>query len=306
MKALVSGLVNIETTLKINSFPINYYPIDYPFFGINSNVSGVAYNVCRALTELNNQTELISFIGKDEEAKRIINQLNKNGIGTSHICEELSETPASVILYDNNGRRQIYCDLKDIQEKYLDCSLLKETVEKCDIAVVCNINFNRTLLKFAKDSGKLIACDVHVLSDIDDEYNKDFMQSADILFLSDEKLPCSPEKFIFRISKAYSAGIIAIGCGGKGAVLFDRLKNKAFKLSAVKVGDIVNTVGAGDALFSAFINYYCKGLNSLEAMKRAEIFASYKIGFNGASVGFPNDKKVEEYYNKYPIEVTEI
>ena len=32
MRVIVSGLINIETTLKVRNFPINYYPIDYPFF----------------------------------------------------------------------------------------------------------------------------------------------------------------------------------------------------------------------------------------------------------------------------------
>ena len=31
-KILVSGLINTETTIKIKQFPIEYFPIDYPFF----------------------------------------------------------------------------------------------------------------------------------------------------------------------------------------------------------------------------------------------------------------------------------
>ena len=45
----VSGLLNFETILNVKSFPINYFPIDYPFFGINSVVSGTAYNISKAL-----------------------------------------------------------------------------------------------------------------------------------------------------------------------------------------------------------------------------------------------------------------
>ncbi len=40
-KVLVSGLINIETTLKIDRFPFEYAPVRYPFFGVNSTVSGV-------------------------------------------------------------------------------------------------------------------------------------------------------------------------------------------------------------------------------------------------------------------------
>lgn len=33
---LVSGLINMETTVRVRQFPVNYYPIDYPFFGVNT------------------------------------------------------------------------------------------------------------------------------------------------------------------------------------------------------------------------------------------------------------------------------
>ena len=39
-KILISGLVNVETTVPVRKFPVDYYPIDYPFFGINTAVSG--------------------------------------------------------------------------------------------------------------------------------------------------------------------------------------------------------------------------------------------------------------------------
>ena len=41
----VSGVVNFETIIDVDSFPIFYCPIEYPFFGINSGISGQAYNV---------------------------------------------------------------------------------------------------------------------------------------------------------------------------------------------------------------------------------------------------------------------
>lgn len=49
MHILISGLVNVETSVKVRRFPIDYYPIDYPFFGVESHVAGVAYNIAKAL-----------------------------------------------------------------------------------------------------------------------------------------------------------------------------------------------------------------------------------------------------------------
>lgn len=306
MKIIVSGLINVETTLKINSFPINYYPIDYPFFGIKSEIAGVAYNVAKAFKTLGNEVELISFIGNDEEGERVKRRLKSDEIGKNYIYQDLLGTPASIILYDTNGKRQIYCDLKDIQDKVLESSKIEQQIKDCDIVVACNINFNRPLLKSARRMGKIIASDVHVLGDIEDEYNKEFMHYADILFLSNEQLPCKAENFLIGLKDRYSHKIIVIGLGEKGALLYEREKNKIYTLEAARIGSVINTVGAGDALFTCFLNYYGKGYGAVEALKRAEIFAALKIASSGASVGFSDEETVEKYYVQHEITVNEI
>lgn len=305
MRVIVSGLINIETTLKVRKFPIHYYPIDYPFFGIKSSVSGVAYNVGKALLTLGNDIQITSFLGEDEEGKRILSKLEDEKIGKQFIYRELKETPVTVALYDEEGRRQIYCDLKDIQEKNMDFARLEAAIKESDLVVLCNANFNRPLLKKVKKTGKLIASDVHVLSDIDDKYNKEFMEYSDILFLSDEQLPCSAEQFIFEMKEKYLSKIIVIGLGEKGALLYERSEDRIYRLEAAHVGDVVNTIGAGDALFSCFLNYYMKGYSAVEALVRAEIFAALKICCNGAANGFSSEDTVEKHYKNNAVIVRE-
>ena len=60
---LVSGLINTETTVRVRQFPVNYYPIDYPFFGVNTAVSGVAYNISKALKTLGDDVTLLTMTG---------------------------------------------------------------------------------------------------------------------------------------------------------------------------------------------------------------------------------------------------
>ncbi len=64
-KILVAGLINLETSVKIESFPITYFPVTYPFFGINSTISGVGYNISKALSILGDNVDLLSIIGND-------------------------------------------------------------------------------------------------------------------------------------------------------------------------------------------------------------------------------------------------
>ena len=297
MKILVSGLLNIETTVAVRGFPINYYPIDYPFFGINSNVSGVGYNIAKALSVLGDEICLVSLLGKDEEAERILNQLEKDKINTEKISQSLKNTPVSAVLYDPQGKRQIYCDLKDIQEKSVDPDELSEELKECDIAALCNINFNRELIKAAKKLGVTTATDVHVLTGTEDEYNRDFLENADILFLSDEGIPCDASDFIVHLYSRYKNKIIVIGMGAKGAMLFEAETKRTTLVPARSFGKIVNTVGAGDALFSSFIHFYSKNRNAEAALKKAVAFAGVKIGYNGASLGFCSESRLEQIMN---------
>lgn len=288
----VSGLVNTETTVKVAQFPIPYYPIDYPFFGVGTSVSGVGYNIARALRTLGDEVTLTSFLGRDLQAEVIETQLRRDGLPTDGLLRDLAETPSSVVLSDGEGRRQIYCDLKDIQERTYPCDA--EKLAKCDLAAACNINFNRPLLALAKSLGKPIATDVHVLRDVEDEYNRDFMEAADILFLSDEGLPCGPREFLARLEERYHNAILVLGRGDKGALLYVRDRDTFYDLPAVPAERVENTVGAGDALFSAFLHFYCKGLDPVEALWHSQVFASAKIGTAGGAQGFLTEREVLE------------
>lgn len=296
MKIMVSGLVNVETTVAVRGFPIWYYPIDYPFFGVNSGVSGVGYNVAKALTSLGDEVKLFSFVGKDDEGKRVFDRMRSDIIGTDGVFDSLSATPSSAVLFDPDGRRQIYCDLKDIQEQNISPRVSDEELKSFDAASLCNINFNRELIKRARALGVTTATDVHVLGNIDDEYNRDFMENADILFLSDEALPCSADEFIRRLEDRYHNKVIVIGMGAKGAMLFDKMSGEISFVDAYRREDIVNTVGAGDALFSSFLHFYLKSGDAKGSLGRAVVFAGVKICYNGASAGFSSEEETERIF----------
>ena len=293
MKILVSGLLNTETTTAVRGFPIHYYPIDYAFFGVNTAVSGVAFNLAKALKTLGDEVQLASMTGHDFAAAYIRDALQELDISTQYVQPKLRQTPSSVVLYDPDGKRQIYCDLKDIQETAY--AFNASSLEGIDLVAACNINFNRPLLHLAKQTGKIIATDVHVLSDIYDEYNREFMEQADILFLSDEAVGDNYRAFMEQLADAYPCRIIVMGRGAKGAAIYLRDTGELTEMPATSAGTVVNTVGAGDALFSAFLHYYTKGLAPLDALQRAQIFATHKITVSGASNGFVSEQTVEEW-----------
>jgi len=299
-KILVAGLINIETTLKVDGFPIPYFPVTAPLFGIRTTVSGVGYNLTKAFQTLGDPVDLLAMIGPEDElnAQLTRSALAKNHIAGDYVLNRLSQTPQSVILYDPAGRREIYSDLKDIIETEYPINDFQNAIKEAELLALCSINFARPFLNEASRSGKLVATDVHVLRDPHDEYSADYMRVADILFLSDEGLPSSPEKFVQTLYDIYHNKIIVVGLGAKGALLYEGGRRFLAHVLAVDTRPVVSTIGAGDALFTSFCHSYLKSGDSLHALRSAVVFASYKIGVASASEGYLNNVELEERVKK--------
>lgn len=295
-RILVLGLINIETTLKVDGFPLEYFPVTYPFFGIQSTVSGVGVNVSKALNTLGDEVVLLSMLGDDPFGRMARAELKADGISDKHVLSTLEQTPQSVIIYEEGGRRQIHTDLKDVQDRDYSEHNFSEALKQCSIAVLCNLNCARPFLKTVKAQGKLIATDVHVIKDIYDSYNADFMRHADILFMSNEGIKGQEEEFAKKVIKEYDNEILVVGLGSEGALLYVKKDGFMGRYKAVKTREIINTIGAGDALFSSFIHFYNKTQDPYTSLKKAMVFASYKIGEKGAAQGFLTEQELEKLY----------
>ena len=96
---LVAGLINLEVTLRVERFPVDYNPVNYPFFGVNSTVSGVGYNVAKALRTLGEPVVLLSLVGNDDAGALVRHALGAASLPEGGILSDLAATPHSVILY---------------------------------------------------------------------------------------------------------------------------------------------------------------------------------------------------------------
>jgi acarbose 7IV-phosphotransferase len=297
-KIIVSGLINLETTLRVDAFPIPYEPVRYPFFGVQSGASGVGYNVAAALTTLGHEVRFLSLIGRDTAGQMARMELAAAGIADAYVLSQLEQTAQSVILYDPSGRRQIHVDLKNVQEQIYPPERFAAALAGCELAALGNVNFSRPFLAQARAAGVPIATDVHTIADLEDGYNRDFMAAASILFMSDEKLPCPPEEWARRLQNRYGTPLVVIGLGSAGALLALKEAGVMERITAVATRPVVNTIGAGDALFSAFLHGYSQTGDPYAALQQAVVFASYKIGESGAARGFLTAEALAEWVKK--------
>ena len=291
-KILISGLLNVESSLFVDSFPLDYFPICYPFHGISSHVSGVGYNLSKGLSVLGDDVSLLSLLGNDLNGKIILSHLQEEGIKTENIKIIDGDTPQSIVIVDRQGKRQIHCDLKDIQ------SLTPfEDIPggEFDMALLTNINFSLPLLRKCKEKGIKIATDVHVLSSLEDEYNRPFMENADILFLSNEAIKGKEGEFIASIYRRYHNPLIVVGCGEEGALAYlgetdTYLYEPSFAPFVIK-----STVGAGDCLFASFIHAYLSGRDISACLRFAVISSGIKISSSGGGEGYAKEEIILRY-----------
>lgn len=290
-RILVSGLLNLETSVPVEGFPVPYVPITYPENAVRSAASGVALNLACAFAALGDEPRVLSAVARDGASFLVRRALSEAGVGEDGLCELLSATPQSVVLHSPDGARRIFCDLKDAQAVRFP----QKTVEgafagaaKPDAAVLCNINYSRPLLAEARAAGVPVVTDLHVFSDPDDAYNADFLRAADVLFLSHEGLPCAPEAFFPLLAERSPARVMAITQGAEGATLWEREGGRVIHLPAVRTREAVNTVGAGDACLAAFVHHWVRGESPEAALRKAMVFASWKIGESGGARGFPD------------------
>lgn len=292
-KILVCGHTNLETTLAIEQFPIAYSPMHYPFFGIQTAVAGVGYNITKALTTLGSQVNFLTLVGADFLGEQVRLQAKTDGMATDYILAGMPQTAQSVILYDKQGQRQGHTDLKDIQKRAYPQELFQQALQQSDLAILCNINYTRPFLALAQQAHIPIATDVHTIADLNDDYNRDYMAAATILFMSDERLPLPPAQWAKKVQQTFGTEIVVIGLGAKGALLAVKADNFCERLPAVQTRPVVNTIGAGDSLFASFNHFYRKSRDPYTALQKAILFASYKIGTAGAAAGFLTEAELK-------------
>ena len=294
-KFVVAGVTHIETIVKVDRIPIEYAPLTQAPHTIFTSAGGDAYNESLALKWLGDEVDFVSVIGENEDT----GFLNPPGRGVTldldYVLPVLKETPAAVVLYDEERRQQHYEDNKDIRDAVYDISLFEKAVAGCDMIVTANANFCRPFIEVAKKNDKKMALNLRNFSREKEQYSTDFLSAADILYFSDDNLDEDPYEFIRSIEQDYHPEIVILGQGAEGLIISDRKADIIAHYNTVKTAEVLNTVGAGNALFSCFLHYYLENGDSVYAIKNALLFASYKIGFMGTSNGFMTVDQLQQW-----------
>ena len=294
---VVAGICNVEVTCPV-TFPVEFTSSRFATDEIEVRVSGVGYNVALGLARLGSRVRLATFLSSDFLSSVIRRQIEAN-IGFIHIspCED---SPRSIVLYSSDGRRSVITDLRDVASKPQLAHLNpNEALVGARLLALGNIAANRDLIVPAQVRGIPIATDLQSIRSADDPHNVPFLRAADIVFMSNDNF-IDREAELLQSCRAQNArAIIAIGLGSKGVLLHEPHSTSPVHLPAYTRGRVVNTSGAGDALFAAFLDGVCRGLPAVRALERAVVFAGAKVSAASRSEGHLESSVLDEETNLF-------
>ena len=295
-KFMVAGFVQMETIVKVDGFPLSYKQFESIPDIINTSIGGAGFNEAMALKWLGNDVDFMSMVSRHMSKAQIeaYLKINEVDLSTEYVLPLLDGMPTSVILY-SKGKKQTFEDVKDIRHVDYDAKLLESHIQDKDMVLISNCNFCRPIIALAKKYNKPLALNVRSMRAEKIVNKEDFLKAADILYISDDDIEEDPYDCIKSCKEKYDPEIVIMGVGENGVIIYTREDNSFIDYKPVQTNEIVNTIGAGNALFSSFLHYYVKTKTPREAIKNALLFASYKIGFVGTSNGFMTEEQIQHW-----------
>lgn len=290
-RVLVVGNVNLETALRLDTFPLKNAS-SYQPHRLEMSVSGVGFNVARVLQALGTEVRLASVIGSDTVGDLVRLTFTRLGMDPTYLCAG-RRTGRSLVLSDTSGARHVHTDLGGVADATYPAAHFDAALTDCGLAVLTNINYTRPLLERVLTAGIPISTDLHAIHDLNNPYDEDFLAAATLVFFSGEHLPDAFQT-VTELRTRFSPEIVVVGLGARGALLSERGR-ETVHVPAFRAPRVVNTVGAGDALHAAFCHFWLKGEHPEQALRLACAFAAHKIGFASGGRGFVSEAEVRTF-----------
>lgn len=275
-KIVVVGVTSLYMSLSVDEFPIRYQPSRSPNW-LRAGTAGAGCHIAKILRALGNEVSLCTVIGRDRPGNLIHAELLAAGLLGPGVVE-VEASSLGVVLVAPDGRRMGQPYLTMVNSVEYPAEVFRQSLRDADLAVLTNSRFARPLLQYARQQGVPVAVDVHLIADINDNYNEPWLEVADVIFCSNERLPCSAVEWIRKVLERYPGCAMAgIGCGSEGCVLGLR-DGRLVRVPAVAPRGVVSTAGAGDTLFASFLHGWLASGNPIRAVERAVLCAGWAIG----------------------------
>jgi ribokinase len=295
-KCAVVGSINMDIILKAKRIPHvgeNVTGTDYEYaFG------GKGANQATALARLGASVRMIGKVGSDDNGKLLINNLKNEGIDTTGISTEGTQTGLAAILLDADGRNRI------IVYEGANAEIIPD-----EAADSIGNDIDLLMIQFETNEDSVIKCvnraiENNIITVIDCGPAKDFnleqMKGATILSPNESETEAltgiypKDENAIRSASQILKirseAKYIVLKLGDRGCSLYDGEKLRFFPPYKTEV---VDTTAAGDCFTAAMALHYVQTGDIEDACRMGNKAGAYAVSKMGAQSSMPSYEDLE-------------
>lgn len=299
---VVVGVASLYMAAGVGEFPLEQTPgavCDWMRVG----VAGSATHIAKVLAALGDQARLCTLVGADPAGLAIRADLRASGLSGEGVVDS-GATSLGVALVAPDGSRLGLPYTAMVNAVGYPAETFRRLAVGADLAVFTRARFARPLIGCAERLSVRIAVDVHLISDVNDTYSRPWLEAADIVFCSHERLPCTPERWVARVFALYpGCQVVGIGRGSEGAALGLR-DGTLVSAEAVAPRGVVNTSGAGDTLFASFLHGWLATGNPVGALQSAVLHAGWRIGDPIPGAGAVTETQLSRLSQAYRVRTT--
>jgi sugar/nucleoside kinase (ribokinase family) len=289
------------------------------------NPGGAPANVAVALKNLGVDASFVGQVGDDHYGRFLKSVLDSKGVDTTGlILNPMYPTSLAIVSLGDGGERSFSFYRKNGADVSVSFNPLFQTkLEEADAFHCGSVSLSDEparsatldMLKYTHHLGKVVSFDVNLRALLWDDLHeaKKMIEKSlpfvDILKVSEEELvflkaDLTEEEALASLAKEHPISMILVTYGDKGSAVY--YKNNMIKVPAYKV-DSIDTTGAGDAFFGAFLASVYDSKKTLEAfttnelkqyLKRANACGAIATLKKGAIGSLPNLKELNAFLEK--------
>jgi ribokinase len=297
---IVFGSINMDMFVTLDGMPEAGETVISP--GFEMSAGGKGANQALAALRSGAKTALVARAGDDGMGTKIVAHLRREGVITSGVMQSDLPTGCAFIMRDNAGQNRIIvasgANAETAAEQIPDDILKPENILLMQMETRAEENW--TLLTRARACGARTILNLAPAANIP----VNVLQCVDILVVNEVEavqlagfLNLNVGHDVVKICEAVSKKghlTCIITLGPKGALAWTK-EGKPILTPALKLDEVVDTTGAGDAWCGTLAAALHEGKPLEEAMKRACIAGSLSCMKKGAQESFPwlgeiNDK----------------
>ena len=294
-EVVVVGNVGIDTNVFLPSSPELIDGLrEEGHFSSNVDYVGRAGGFSsRGFAGLGLSTAFLGHVGDDQLGQWVRGELAADGIDLRGLGIDPEGTARSVNLMGSDGSRINFYDGRGHRNLTVDPGMAQELFTGSRLVMFHLPDWARHLLPAARNAGAVIACDLQDVRDPDDEYLTEFIDGADILFVSSTH-HLNPAPMLKRLVRRSNGSMVVCGRGGLGVAIATTDGIRVYPPPRIDL-PIVDTNGAGDALAVGFLVAHELEARSVEeSVQRGQLAARWTCAQRASSSTLITREQLEE------------